>query len=82
MPQFDPELLYVECGRCGRPVIWRPGDTTRILEAAGVDLSQLDEGCLLVTEGCPECSPEQKTYSSQVVRFNQPLEDRPKPPNP
>jgi len=34
--RFDPELLYVECAKCGQPVLWSPGDTTRILAWAGI----------------------------------------------
>lgn len=53
---YDPELLYVECGRCGAPVIWDAGRATRLLEAAGIDRLELDASCLLVTNACPMCA--------------------------
>ena len=52
---YDPELLYVECGRCGSPVMWEQGRASRILEQAGIDPLELDASCLLVTDGCPMC---------------------------
>lgn len=52
---YDPELLYVECGRCGAPVLWEPGRATRLLDEAGIDPLELDASCLLVTNACPLC---------------------------
>lgn len=69
---FDPELLYVECARCGQPVLWNPGDTTRILSWAGIDARSLDEKCMIVSEGCPLCKPGQKSFTTQVVRLRDP----------
>lgn len=66
---FDPELLYVECSKCGRPVVWRAGDTTRVLEMAGIDAGEIDERCLMLSEGCPECMPEENAFTTQVVRL-------------
>lgn len=67
---YDPELLYVECHRCGKPVIWEKGKTTELLLAAGVDLSKLDERCMIVSEGCPACSPAaDEGYTLAVVRI-------------
>jgi hypothetical protein len=66
---FDPELLYVECARCGKPVLWNPGDTTKVLTWAGIDTQLLDEKCMIVSEGCPQCRPEQRTFTTQVVRL-------------
>lgn len=66
---FDPELLYVECARCGQPVLWNPGDTTRILSWAGIDTGSLDEKCMIISEGCPMCRPGQKSFTTQVVRL-------------
>ena len=58
-PGYDPELLYVECGRCGAPVLWEPGRATRLLDQAGIDPLELDASCLLVTNACPMCgTPE------------------------
>ncbi|MDL2216225.1 hypothetical protein LJB81_00660 [Desulfovibrio sp. OttesenSCG-928-M14] len=67
---YDPEMLYVECQACGKPVLWEPGKTTELLLAAGVDVSRLDERCMILAEGCPFCSPYAKEgYSLAVVRI-------------
>ena len=67
---YDPELLYVECHVCGRPVLWEKGKTTELLLAAGVDITGLDERCLIVSEGCPSCAPfEKEGYTLAVVRI-------------
>ena len=69
-PFYDPELLYVECQVCGKPVLWEKGRTTELLLTAGVDVSNLDERCLIVSEGCPSCSPfEKEGYTLAVVRI-------------
>lgn len=54
-PGYDPELLYVECGRCGAPILWEQGRATRLLDEAGIDPLELDASCLLVTNACPMC---------------------------
>lgn len=67
---YDPELLYVECQVCGKPVLWESGRTTELLLAAGVDVSKLDERCMIVSEGCPACLPFTKDgYTLSVVRI-------------
>lgn len=67
---YDPELLYVECHFCGKPVLWEQGRTTELLEAAGVDTSELDERCMILSEGCPACMPlEDDGYTLAVVRL-------------
>lgn len=69
-PPYDPELLYVECHLCGKPVLWEKGKTTELLLAAGVDIANLDERCLIVSEGCPTCLPLEKSgYTLAVVRI-------------
>jgi len=75
---FDPELLYVECAKCGQPVLWSPGDTTRILNWAGIDVSTLDEKCMIVSDGCPACQPGKKSFSTQVVRLRKSDSERPR----
>ena len=74
--KFDPELLYVECAKCGQPVLWSPGDTTRILAWAGIDAGNLDEKCMIVSEGCPGCQPGKQSFSTQVVRLRKAPENR------
>ena len=67
---YDPELLYVECQMCGKPVLWEPGKTTELLLAAGVDVSRLDERCMIVSAGCPACMPHSaEGYTLAVVRL-------------
>lgn len=75
---FDPELLYVECAKCGQPVLWSPGDTTKILAWAGIDARALDEKCMIVSEGCPACQPGKKSFSTQVVRLRKADSERPR----
>ncbi|MDL2268112.1 hypothetical protein LJC46_09060 [Desulfovibrio sp. OttesenSCG-928-G15] len=70
LPAYDPELLYVECQACGKPVIWEPGKTTALLRAAGVDVSKLDERCMIISEGCPSCQPSLLNgFTLAVVRL-------------
>ncbi len=64
---FDPELLFVECGKCGNPIVWEQGRATEILHSAGIDALELDAHCLLITDGCPRCS-KGKVYHVQVYR--------------
>lgn len=67
---YDPELLYVECQLCGKPVLWEPGRTTELLIAAGVDVRKLDERCMIVSAGCPACVPyPDNGYTLAVVRL-------------
>lgn len=66
---FDPEMLYVECEECGNPVLWEPGDTTRVLQEAGVDPRDLDERCVLLSKGCPSCRPEDTSFTTRLVRL-------------
>ena len=70
---YDPELLYVECQRCGRPVLWEPGRTTKVLNRAGVETALLDNHCLIMSNGCPGCSPGQDYYDTKVVRLRETL---------
>lgn len=74
---FDPELMYVECAKCGQPVLWSPGDTTRVLAWAGIDPAGLDEKCMIVSEGCPGCQPGRSSFTTQVVRLRKTEQPRP-----
>lgn len=64
---YDPELLYVECGRCGAPVLWDEGKATELLRQAGVDPLELDPYCLLVTDACPACGSRDE-YAVRIFR--------------
>ena len=67
---YDPELMIVECARCGRPVLWEPGRSTEVLACAGIDPLELDVRCLLLTEGCPHCRPRQREgYNVRIFRL-------------
>ena len=50
---YDPELMIVECARCGKPVPWESGRSTAVLAGVGIDPLELDAHCLLLTDGCP-----------------------------
>jgi hypothetical protein len=67
---YDPELMIVECVRCGRPVLWESGRSTAVLAGVGIDPMELDAHCLLLTDGCPHCRPRQtEGFSVQVFRL-------------
>lgn len=66
---YDPELLYVECGRCGAPVLWEPGKATKLLELAGVDPLELDASCMLMTDACPACGQSDE-YTVRIFRVS------------
>ncbi len=72
---YDPELLYVECRSCGRPVVWEPGKTTLLLQQAEVSLQNLDSSCLLLADNCPTCRPDLLAVKLQVVRLGETNEE-------
>lgn len=67
---YDPELMIVECARCGSPILWEPGRSTAVLASVGIDPLELDAHCLLLTDGCPHCRPlRQEGFGVQVFRL-------------
>lgn len=68
---YDPELLFVQCGKCGSPILWSKGKATRVLDNAGIDPIELDTSCMLISDGCPICSKE-KHHAIQVYRTESP----------
>jgi|GEM_PF-1460917 hypothetical protein len=66
---FDPELVYVECAACGQPVLWEEGKTTEVLEWAGLSPGLLDAGWMILSEGCPQCTPREEYYVTHLVRL-------------
>lgn len=67
---YDPELLYVECQLCGKPVIWEEGKTTELLELAGIDPNVLDDSCMIIADGCPLCQADDgEGFTLAVVRL-------------
>lgn len=67
MASFDPEMLYVECEKCGSPVIWGEGRATHLLAEAGIDPLELDSFCILLTDGCPVCGLREE-YAVRILR--------------
>jgi len=64
---FDPELIFVECGNCGNPILWEDGKSTQVLLGAGIDPLEIDSHCILITNACPRCS-KGKLFSVQIAR--------------
>jgi hypothetical protein len=71
---FDPSLLYAECRRCGRPVLW-PGNTSEALLWLGIPSDMLGADCLLLYDCCPNCTPGRPSYEPHFVRLGR----RPQP---
>ncbi len=66
----DIEMMYVECSKCGRPIIWDAGQTTEYLLAADANLNALDAACMIVSDGCPACLPsDDQAFCLSVVRM-------------
>lgn len=66
---YDPEMLYVECGRCGAPVLWDEGRATQLLSQAGIDPLELDSSCILITDACPACGAKDE-YAVRIFRIS------------
>lgn len=66
---FDPDMLYVECGHCGAPIVWEKGRTRRLLAAVGIDPLELDASCVLITDSCPLCGGKGR-YTIQIYRIS------------
>lgn len=65
---FDPSMLYAECRRCGAPALWLT-DPSEDLLWMGIPAGSLDADCLLLYDGCPNCSPGKTLYEPSFVRF-------------
>lgn len=66
---YDPEMLYVECRHCGKPIVWEPGRTTWLLLRSRIKPHQIDEHCLILSDGCHECLPYASGFSMSIVRL-------------
>ncbi|MDR1124788.1 MAG: hypothetical protein LBM64_01830 [Deltaproteobacteria bacterium] len=66
---YDPELLYVECRHCGKPIVWEAGRTTALLLRSRVRPEFVDEHCLILSDGCRECMPQADGYPLSIVRL-------------
>lgn len=73
---FDPELLYMECAKCGSPVIWEPGRISSLLEKAGIDPMELDSACILMTDSCAACGQADE-YSIRIFRLTDRMDAAP-----
>ncbi len=69
--KFDPELMFVECHKCGQPLLWNEGEASQIVKQSGIDAKKLDAQCLILAEGCPQCSPGEGGYMVRVVRLRE-----------
>ena len=69
LSQFDPELLYVECRLCGRPVYWGEGLSTLIVAGAGIPQGSLDARCMILTNGCDHCKPHGR-HEHIIIRIS------------
>ena len=67
--RFDPEMLYVECSLCGRPVFWGEGMSTLAVAGAGIAPSTIDSRCMILTNGCEYCKPHDQ-HDHVVVRLS------------
>jgi len=64
---FDASLLYAECSRCHAPVTFRdPGEA---LLWMGIPARSLAADCLLLYDGCPNCSPGAPCPEPRFVRL-------------
>ncbi len=62
-------MLYVECRKCGKPIMWEPGRTTAILARSSVNPDLVDERCMIVSDGCRDCSPQADAFALTIVRL-------------
>ena len=69
LSRFDPELLYVECRLCGRPVNWESGLSTLAVAGGGIAENNLDARCMILTNGCRHCRPHGQ-YEHIVIRIS------------
>ena len=70
---MDPDLVYVECQRCGRPILWESGQTASILAQAGIDMSKVDDHCFIASDGCPHCAPDKVSFETKLIRLDEEL---------
>lgn len=65
---FNPELMYSECSKCGRPILLDPYKTRELLELSGIAPDDLDYSRLILTDGCPSCTPEKTGFRSVIAK--------------
>jgi len=67
--RFDPSLLYAECRRCGSPVL-KSTEPSDDLLWMGIPPESLAADCLLLYDGCPNCTPGARHYEPRFVRLS------------
>lgn len=67
--RFVAEMMYAECSRCGHPVLLDPDQTEDVILWSGLDPRSVDAGCMILSEGCPNCHPEEEFFSTHIVRL-------------
>jgi len=50
--------------------------TTKLLKLADIEPASLDERCVIMSEGCPSCTPGETSFVTQVVRLNREKEGK------
>jgi hypothetical protein len=65
---YDPEMLYIECTNCGRPIIWDEGEATDFVAWSGYPAWAIDSSCCILTSSCPACAPNKGGYSSWLAK--------------
>jgi hypothetical protein len=68
---FDPDLLYIECAKCGRALNWERGETSLFLLRSGIDSGNLDWSFMILSMGCSNCSPDELGYLTKLVQISQ-----------
>ena len=68
---YAPEMLYVECSRCGAPILWEPGQTAKILRDAGISPLELDASCVILSDGRPLCTSGD-SFTVSIRRLTKP----------
>lgn len=43
--------------------------TSKLLKMANINPSSLDERCVIMSEGCPVCTPDKTSFTTQVIRL-------------
>jgi hypothetical protein len=68
---FDPDLLYIECAKCGRALNWDKGETSLFLVRSGINTGTLDWSFMILSMGCANCSPDELGYMTKLVQVSE-----------
>jgi hypothetical protein len=67
---FDPDLLFIECAKCGRALNWEKGETSMFLVRSGISTGNLDLSYMILSMGCTDCSPDEFGYLTKLVQVS------------